>query len=397
VPSSQHGVSSSFSRSERLRPRFGHAGATGSGHAFVRERNFQVNIDFHHAVTYLVARLAGLTDPEARIVSHSAQYVDDATDEGIVSFDNGAMYRRLATAHRALDYKNFASLANRLVWIPFHFLPGNGGLEADRDPEGKFIRKLITLPDSPVAQRMFRDAIVDQDRPYHLHRLGIVAHVYVDTWAHQGFAGVNHRVNMVREVRRRGVVDTGFQQKAMRFFHGFMQQRVPPIGHGAALSYPDRPYLRWSYVNGLDEVVERDNPRLFVEAADALYRMLRRYVVRDPDAEVGGFDADMKGMLHRRFEGFDDPDEHARHRRWLDDLANDEFGIGPVELDYVGKGPGSWRARALEYTTPDTKERRFPYSDSFLESDWKRFHDAAKAHRRSVVDDVLPSFGICVA
>lgn len=356
-----------------------------------------VNIDFHHAVTYLVARLAGFTDPDARTISHSAQYVDDATDEGLISFDNGAMYRRLATAHRALDYKNFASLANRLVWIPFHFLPGNGGLDPDRDPEGKFIRKLITLPDSPVARRMCEDAILDQHRPYHLHRLGIVAHVYVDTWAHQGFAGVNHRVNIVRDVRQEGVVDQGFQRKAMRFFQGFVQQRVPPIGHGAALSYPDRPYLRWSYINGLDELVERDNPRIFVQAADALYRMFRRYRLADPHREVDGLSADLKGMLHHRFATFDEPDERLRHRRWLDALAADEFGIGPIELDYVAKGPGSWRAQALVYPAPETRERRFPYDDAFLESDWKRFHDAAKAHRRSIVDDVLPSFGICVA
>jgi len=307
------------------------------------------------------------------------------------------MYRRLATAHRALDYKNFASLANRLVWIPFHFLPGNGGLEADRDPEGKFIHKLITRPDSPVARRMFADAIRDQDRPYHLHRLGIVSHVYVDTWAHQGFAGVNHRVNVVRDVRQEGVVDQGFQQKVYRFFQGFVQQRVPPIGHGAALSYPDRPYLRWSYVNGLDELVERDNPALFVEAADRLYRMFVRYRARDPELEVDGLSADAKGMLRTRFEGIRDPDERVRHRRWLDELEEDAFGIGPVELDYVAKGPGSWRATALQYPAPDTKERRFPYDDAFLGSDWKRFHDAAKAHRRSIVDDVLPSFGICVA
>lgn len=356
-----------------------------------------MNIDFHHAVTHLVARFAGFSDPDARIISHSAQYVDDATDEGLVAFDNGAMYRRLATAHRTLDYKNFASLANRLVWIPFHFLPGNGGLEADRDPEGKFIRKLITLPDSPVARRMCREAILDQDRPYHLHRLGIVSHVYVDTWAHQGFAGVNHRVNLVRDVRREGEVDRGFQQKVLRFFQGFVQQRVPPIGHGAALSYPDRPYLRWSYVNGLEEMIERDNPSLFVEAADALYRMFQRYRARDPEREVEGLDADRKTMLHRRFVRFDDADERLRHRKWLDALAADEFGIGPVELDYVAKGPGSWRAHALRYPAPDTRERRFPYDDAFLESDWKRFHDAAKAHRRSIVDDVLPSFGICVA
>lgn len=356
-----------------------------------------MNIDFHHAVTYLVARVAGFEDREARTISHSAQYVDDATDEGLVMFDNGAMYRRLATAHRALDYKNFAALGHRLVWIPFHFLPGNAGLEEDQDPAGAFIRKLLVRPNSPVAQRMVRVTIEEKHKPYGLHRLGIVSHVFVDTWAHQGFAGVNHRVNMVKDVRRAGQPDERFKQKMWRFFYGKVHQNMPPIGHGAALSYPDRPYLNWSYFNGLDELVVRQNPSEFTEAAHELCKVFQRYLRGDPGAQVDGLPADLQQMIHDRFVRYEESDERVRHRRWLDDLAEDAFGIGKVDLNYVAKGPGSWRAEALQYPDPDTKDRRFPYDEAFLDSDWKRFHDAAKAHRRAIVDDILPSFGICVA
>ena len=244
---------------------------------------------------------------------------------------------------------------------------------------------------------MVRAAIVERDRRYALHRLGIVAHVYVDTWAHQGFAGVNHRVNQVRDVRQEGVPDERFNQKMWRFFGGMLRQSVPPIGHGAALSYPDRPYLRWSYVNGLDQVVVRRNPDEFLKAADALCRVFRQYLAGDPELEVAGLDEEQLVAIRKRFEEYQEPDERLRHARWLRDLEDDAFGIGPVRLAYVAKGPGSWRAEALQYPEPDTRDRRFPYDDAFLESDWKMFHDAAKAHRRSVVDDILPSFGICVA
>ena len=33
-------------------------------------------------MTYVVARLAGLADADARTVAHAAQYVDDATTDG---------------------------------------------------------------------------------------------------------------------------------------------------------------------------------------------------------------------------------------------------------------------------------------------------------------------------
>lgn len=76
-----------------------------------------MQIDFHHAVTYVLARLAGFEHAKADVVAYAAQYVDDATNEGLIHFTNGAMYKRTSSAHKMLDYKNFADLANRQVWI----------------------------------------------------------------------------------------------------------------------------------------------------------------------------------------------------------------------------------------------------------------------------------------
>lgn len=356
-----------------------------------------MNIDFHHGVTYLVGRVAGFSHDEADIVAQSAQYVDDAISEGVVRFDNGSMYQRHATAHRALNYKNFAALGSRLVWVPYHFLPGNGGCPAGEVPKGSFIERLVTRPNSHVAQAMMTEVIRDAHRPYGLHRLGIAAHVFVDTWAHQGFAGVNHRINEVSQVRRDGQIDVTFAQKVSRFFDGWLHQAVPPIGHGAALSYPDRPFLRWSYVNGLGQQVVRDNPRDFVVAADELCRVFRRYRLRDSTTDVEGLPAALKDDFFNRFSQWDERDELVRHQRWLRALADDEFGIGRVDLRYVPEGEGSWKHAALADPTERERGRVYEYSDAFLSSNWKLFHDAAKAHRRSVVDDVLPQFGICVA
>src|SRR5687768_16032028 len=157
-----------------------------------------MNIDFHHAATFVVARAAGFDEPQAELIAHSAQYVDDATNDGLVRFDNGAMYSRCATAHKMLDYKNFAALAVQRVWVPFHFIPG-GATASD-----KFIDRLVCRPNSRVLQAIVRSAIADAEKPYGLHRLGITAHVFVDSWAHQGFAGVNHAVNLVHKVCRDG-------------------------------------------------------------------------------------------------------------------------------------------------------------------------------------------------
>ena len=111
-----------------------------------------MQIDFHHGVTYVLARLAGFSHDEAQIIAHSAQYVDDAVDDGTLFFDNEGAYEFISSAHKMLDYRNFSKLANHHVWIPFHFLPGN-----DLDPKlrGKvpdFVQQAICRPNSVTAK-----------------------------------------------------------------------------------------------------------------------------------------------------------------------------------------------------------------------------------------------------
>ena len=120
-----------------------------------------MQIDFHHAVTYVAARLAGFSHEEADIIAYAAQYVDDATSDGAVRFDNKAIYTRISSSHKTIDLQNLNPVDDLLVWMPFHFLPGNGGVPAGQNPDGTFIAKIVTMPDSPVAREMVQAAIVD--------------------------------------------------------------------------------------------------------------------------------------------------------------------------------------------------------------------------------------------
>lgn len=94
-----------------------------------------MQIDFHHTVTYVLARLAGFKHEDAHIISYSAQYVDDATNGGTIIFEDDIMYTRISSAHKMIDKRHLNKLKSHLVWIPFHFLPGNNG-----EPEGAFCK-----------------------------------------------------------------------------------------------------------------------------------------------------------------------------------------------------------------------------------------------------------------
>jgi hypothetical protein len=353
-----------------------------------------MQIDFHHGVTYVCARLAGFDHDEAAIVAHCAQYVDDSISAGLIRFDNGAMFSRISSAHKMLDYRNFRELANSRVWIPFHFLPGNGGLPAGQDPGGAFIEKLICRPNSPVAQDMVRECLRHRDKPYGLHRLGITLHVYADTWAHQGFAGVNHRVNYANDiVDHNNAPDKSLISRLQSFFIG----EALPLGHGSVLGNPDKPYLRWGYTNGRGEKIVRDNPKDFLEAADNMCRAMQRFRAADPDAPGPGLPEPDRMRMAQMISSITDAKGEARHQAWLDAIAAGKFSFGPAQVSYAAKGRGSWKYQALRIEEGNDRDTRPVYYPEFLRSNWKLFHDALQAHHFFITHELLPQYGICVA
>lgn len=351
-----------------------------------------MQIDFHHGVTYVTARLAGMSPAHAAVVAYSAQYVDDATNGGVIRFDEGSSYSRISSAHRMLDYRNFEELAASRVWVPFHFLPSNGGMPIGASPVGGRIAALTCRPDSPVARLMVRRCIQAADRPWALHRLGIAMHVYADTWAHQGFAGIPHVVNEATDIRLGDEASsTSMQDRMTAWFVG----SALPLGHGTVLSFPDKPWLQWSYVNGLGQRVSRDNPSDFMEAAQRMCQVMRRFVLRDADAEVRGIGREDRATIRALL--MQPGPKEERHARWLAAIAEGAFSFGPEALGYIGKGQGSWKHSALNTAEAvDRGDETFRWKPAFLGSHWRRFHDALQEHRFDVLHVVLPQFGISV-
>lgn len=352
-----------------------------------------MQIDFHHAVTYVLARLAEFSPQEAEIIAYSAQYVDDATESGVIEFDNGALFYHEGSAHKMLDYRDFRELGTRNVWLPFHFLPGNSGLEVGKDPGGKFINKLICRPNSPVAKDMVKACIGNRHKPYGLHQLGITMHVYADTWAHQGFAGVNHVINVANDLQSNNhQFHAGFLNKIASYFIG----DAYPLGHGAVLSYPDQPYLIWEYTNGLGERIQRNNPRDYLQAIDHMFHVLRAYKQGSDHldfSQLQPIPAADRSLINSLFTTLDNDDGDKRHKQWLKVIGQGKFSFGKEAVSYE-PDKKLWKMDAL-VPADKGRPRVAAYSDQFLVSNWKLFHDAIMAHRFSVMRDILPAYQIC--
>lgn len=363
-----------------------------------------MQIDFHHAATYVLARLAGMSAERAAVVAHAAQYVDDATNDGPLVFESGERYVRVTSAHKTLDPENADVADNRLVWVPFHFLPGNQ-LPAGRwSPQEAFVRRMTCKPGSEVAYAMVDDCIEDQDRPFSLHRFGIALHTFVDTWAHQQFAGIVDDFNKVDEIEV--VPDPAYVRSPayaqLTSVLTDIQQLFAthlPVGHAGVLTYPDLPFLKWNFIRSNGELVQRDNPQDYMQAAAALYNAVRRYEARDagladqalPEADA----ALIQDLLcHTVLVRGED-----RHKVWLKAIAQGRFSFGAETVSYAEEGPRSWKFAALGEDPGDEEGGElFTYeAERFLHSHWKHFHDAVQYHRLFVLHELLPRFGLCAS
>lgn len=358
-----------------------------------------MNIDFHYGVIYVVARLGGLNPTQARTVAHACQYIDDSTVPGLLRFAGGETFDRLASAHKMLDYGNMDNDQNRVTWVPFHFLPGGQG--------ASFEERALCRPNSQIAKEMVRRALDNPAAPNALHRLGVTLHVYVDTWAHQGFSGIESDFNRISSLVGDDHDEKTWLERLSAYVGGAVDNLttqaldvVSGLGHGAALHFPDMPWATWHYTNAKGEVVRRNNLPDFITAADMACKVVQAFMAnrRDFEAEPG-LTAKAKGDLQRLLGSIRDHDEAKRYATLAAQVAAGAIeGIKEPIPEYRSKGAGSWKALATGIESTDDDGDELPtWSHAFEASDYRHFHDAVKEHRFVVTQDILPANGVRLA
>ena len=366
-----------------------------------------MQIDFHLGATYVLARLSGFSPFEANTIASASQYVDDAIHSGTVFFNNRSAYSFTASAHRMLDYRNWEQLSNHHVWIPFHFIPGNHVQESTVDP---LVQKLICRPNSPIAQEIVQSCIQQFSRPYGYHLLGVTTHAFVDTWAHQGFAGITHAVNKVSEIYdedgsldhemmdyRKKYYSRNFFRKIFDKLRSYFVGEGNPIGHGTVLSYPDLPYLRWAYKDWEGKVIHRDNPSDYMSAIHHVLEFYKDLRLQHglPIVKIQQSDLD---QLRHLIENVDHEEGEDRLAAWRDAIKGYKFSFGMDVWTYSVEGNDSWLKEAFDFdTVEDFEFDNITYKESFLKSNWKMMHDALLFYRFSVLHEVLPRHQICMA
>jgi hypothetical protein len=362
----------------------------------------KMQVDMHYYGTYAMARASGLNRDASIIIATAAQFVDDNADKKPIRFRDGARIDAGATAHHAFNIKNIDEEDQRQIWVPFHFLPGNEG--------SSYTERLICRKNSKSAREMVEHNLLLLDEPYALQLIGITAHVYADTFSHYGFSGVSSRKNkVVNDSFDLGSLDPKIESyirdKEKRFKYKYPEEGglldnikswfaeglSGALGHGAAVTYPDRPYLVWSfeYEETNQRCETRNNPQTFLEGCEGLHGLFRKVAAIRPD------------YAEENFKDFSSIEDIVKEI-----LLTQKDKGGRIEAWKQAAQSGDLFAAGAEPIPPYDENDWHNQRDNLKDKEESsialilpvyRFYQAASIHRIYVLRKLLPSHGLVVA
>ena len=365
--------------------------------------------DMHYYGTYAMARAAGLTVEQSKIIAYSAQYVDDAIYKESEVNEDGGMINTIPTAHsnlQAMKNANFDHLEQRQVWVPFHFLPGNKGETLSE--------KLQCQKDSDIAQEMVTNHVefaLKNVNSFGLYLIGIMAHVYADTFAHYGFSGVSSSNNSVvnetihfKKLGHSSMNDyvkekfSNFEKEFSEFLKmdnwrkfvcGAAQDVTGSLGHAGVATYPDRPFLKWrfNYEKGNKDSGWRNNPETYLEYCKKIHEIFsnisKTINTTNDEIDFQEIEKTVKEIL--MFEG----KKEDRIERWKEAINSGKFfknkNIEALDYNYE-----EWEKQKIEF-------KDLSSSSDGINLDIYKFYQAASYHKDYVLKRLLSAYGIVIS
>lgn len=362
--------------------------------------------DFHYYCIAILARGAGFNSADALVIATASQYVDDATEGeqipiqlngSIVNFDPVLTAYKKLDALQAIDWS-----AQKRVWIPFHFIPGE-----PFEPEHTLPYNFITRPGSNFASLLVEKAANEPIQRYkrRLCRIGIALHTYADSWPHQDFSGRKATgENNVEAIHLYEPQEAAWEHLKIE---NIVFDLLPMMGHAQAGYFPDLAFQQWKFtlVPSPGEI-SRNNAVMFLEAARNIYDRLSGMEKADPAPPISWSELEPKiwgllsqsglqpkyiqALLHSIDRAFQAEASEKRCQLWRQAFSH-YFGDLSDQYFY---DPTAWREAALtgdvdwdEYTRKDWEvSAPRTVKTGFWDSYWVHFHRAALRQRHLVLE-----------
>lgn len=352
--------------------------------------------EIHYYAILALCRACGFTKKSAQIIAYASQFVDDAkinlmyihNPNHYVEHDilhQRPVFFNMATCHTYYRIKtfNYEDMVNNTC--AFHFVPGCEG--------ENFTKKLRCKEASPVILELVNDALLEDD----LIKLGIVLHVYADSFSHQGFSGILSMVNDIQNCKAQTELYLNFFDNTLLLFKQFRPKEyeklfdglIPAYGHGQATDFPDIPYLKWSYAydksekfNGSYQVTMIDNRERYLRALYSIKSYLENYLIKhpqylDPTIEFKDFELFTNVLLMTA-------SDRKREVNWVSFILKQGF-YHFDDLEFIIYSDKTWLQEAfsnynLKYNNRIVEEVQL--ADDFITSNWYHFYLAVKWYKK---------------
>lgn len=341
--------------------------------------------DFHYYCIAVLANKAGFSKEDALTIAYASAYVDNQDNYQTYYFDDEE-YEPVRTAH--VGIKAFQWHIKRDVFIPFHFLPSEEGIGKKHG--------LIVKPFPKIAERIFNEALKEEDKKLKLIRIGVALHTIADTWAHQGFSGIKHDENKVKNLS----IELNGITKTFNPNPEFIN-----IGHAIVDCNPDNPALCWDFDYELNHIQTEKiiNITRFISASEVIYNLLLQ-VTNDCSNDWD----DVKSLITPYLEYISDEllaqfphDENISHKYFNDELErrSNNWEVGFPELFDEPYDENLWwnQMKPNLMSLHDWNEMQLRHYDrfsfkkpeNFEQKNWILFNEAARL-QRTYIQQALP-------
>ena len=267
-----------------------------------------MNIDFHYYPIKAAAITAGFPEEDAQTIASYSQFVDDYSDFEPLHFKEIPTFAQHLAKPRKDDtwtfhpvttgFENIIQTTRLLttenqknILIPFHFITAQPlNTKVNNRRQWRVKPTTLTNNNEPsLIQDLLlntRQKYTTKPHPSDLIRIGILLHIYADTYAHQGFSGFHNWENhsyLTEAKDNNNNTDITHQYKPNLYFV------TPSVGHAnighavddSHISFIIKQKKRKTNLK-YSEIYMRNNTQEFLHATEEIINYLRTCLQKEP-------------------------------------------------------------------------------------------------------------------
>lgn len=260
-----------------------------------------MDINFHYFAVRTIAEQAGFDADDAQLIAAYSQFVDDFTEWQNYWFKTVPDYAKGLAKNIGLYYSfdiittgfgsalEMARLAiptyQKNIVVPFHFVPRDILSETLNHTSR---REYCTYPADITGTSLIAELLVDAkegymaaEGRYTLMRVGMLLHIFADTYAHQNFSGFHGWENYCHIV---SLTATDTEEPVEDESSLISYDSAYSIGHANAGHAPDLTYAKFELTYAENETQRgkdsytgthsRNNTTTFLDASKQIYTLL---------------------------------------------------------------------------------------------------------------------------